>query len=117
MSTGSPVAQLRVPPVKYIVLAIGAFLGLHWIASLSSTSYAATASLSALSGRLLGSDGTPTSWLGGNRNGHAQVVHQEELDLLSSATNSSRANAAFVILARNSDVWSIVESIRGMEGE
>jgi hypothetical protein len=30
---------------------------------------------------------------------------------------SSRANAAFVILARNSDVWEIVESIRAMEGE
>lgn len=28
-----------------------------------------------------------------------------------------RANAAFVILARNSDVWEIVESIRGMEGK
>jgi hypothetical protein len=111
------VGQLRVPPLKYFALAIGAFVGLHWIAALSSPSYAATASLSALSGRLLGSDGTPTSWLGANRNGQAPVVQQEELDMSSSASNSSRVNAAFVILARNSDVWSIVESIRGMEGE
>ncbi|ORY87381.1 hypothetical protein BCR35DRAFT_37271 [Leucosporidium creatinivorum] len=117
MSTGSPMGNLRMPPVKYIALAIGAFLGLHWIAALSSPSYAATASLSAVSGRLLGSDGNPSSWLGSNRNGHVQVVPQEDVELSSSASNSSRVNAAFVILARNSDVWSIVESIRGMEGE
>lgn len=30
--------------------------------------------------------------------------------------NSTRANAAFVILARNSDVWEILKSIRGIEG-
>lgn len=117
MSTGSPLANLRVPPAKYIVLSVGCFVGLLWIAALSSPSSAATASLSALSGRLLGSDGTPTSWLGGVKNGKDQVVPQEELGLSSSVTNSSRVNAAFVILARNSDVWSIVESIRGMEGE
>lgn len=29
--------------------------------------------------------------------------------------NTTRANAAFVILARNSDLWSIMESIRFME--
>jgi hypothetical protein len=31
-------------------------------------------------------------------------------------TSTRRANAAFVILARNSDLWEILFSIRGMEG-
>lgn len=28
-----------------------------------------------------------------------------------------RANAAFVILAKNSDVWGVLESMRGIEGQ
>lgn len=33
----------------------------------------------------------------------------------SSSPESTRANAAFVILARNSDLWPIMESIRSLE--
>lgn len=40
------------------------------------------------------------------------AIHTGEL---ANATNSKRANAAFVILARNSDLWGIMESIRSME--
>ena len=34
---------------------------------------------------------------------------------MKNSTNSHRAKAAFVILARNSDLWPIMESIRFME--
>lgn len=38
-------------------------------------------------------------------------VHED----MKNSTNSKRANAAFVILARNSDLWPIMESLRFME--
>lgn len=40
-----------------------------------------------------------------------QLVNDE----MKNSTNSKRAKAAFVILARNSDLWPIMESIRAME--
>ena len=39
----------------------------------------------------------------------------EDKAALTNATHAPRANAAFVILARNTDLWSIMESIRSME--
>lgn len=48
--------------------------------------------------------------------------YEEEVNTTSVSSHTAsevvprRANAAFVILARNSDVWEIVASIRGMEG-
>lgn len=47
------------------------------------------------------------------------MQHKDTLEELTGlgVNASSRANAAFVVLARNSDVWAIVESIRGMEGK
>jgi hypothetical protein len=35
---------------------------------------------------------------------------------LVNSTLDQRANATFFILARNSDLWDILKSIRGMEG-
>ena len=43
----------------------------------------------------------------------APVDH--EFDITAPGMNKTRANAAFVILARNSDLWAIMESIRFME--
>lgn len=66
--------------------------------------------------RYMGSNGT----LGDERKAVEGLYHDGSGNPLSNTTSDGqgpqrRAKAAFVVLARNSDLWSIMESIRFME--
>ncbi|KAK4057254.1 hypothetical protein OIO90_001751 [Microbotryomycetes sp. JL221] len=73
----------------------------------------------------LGSDGSPWSVWSSHKNdtasGHeaqgSNKTHKaaSEAQAGRNVTLDPKANAAFVILARNSDVWDIIDSIRGVE--
>ncbi|BGP43134.1 hypothetical protein JCM10449v2_007158 [Rhodotorula kratochvilovae] len=109
--------ELRLPPLKFLAAGIVSVVVLIHLAALSrSDTYARHASVDALRSRLgLGSDGMPLQQSAAlaKATGGRGTGAQEWTD--GGAVNSTRANAAFVILARNSDVWEILESIRGIE--
>ncbi|GAA5940672.1 hypothetical protein JCM3775_004758 [Rhodotorula graminis] len=107
---------LRLPPLRYLAAGLAAlFVVVHLAAVHNSDTYARHASVDSLKSKLgLGSDGM------------ALVDHRPAATSTATAVgshdrapegdlNSTRANAAFVILARNSDVWEILKSIRGIE--
>lgn len=116
MTAGS---LLRSPPVRYLGLAFLLLFTTHYLFQLSSTSYASSTSLSHLSSHV------NSIWsLGNSRQlgheglgGEASASSREDYLVEEGGNGTRRANAAFVILARNTDVWEILESIRGMEGE
>ena len=121
-------SSTRAPLVRYIALAVVAVVLIHAAATFHSPSYADRTSWQAVSTRIgLGSDGTPVSWLGRKGNDTTIDTHTSKVSPDKHATYrteqsasqgaTDKANGAFVILARNSDVWEIIESIRGMEGK
>ncbi|KAJ3489079.1 hypothetical protein NLI96_g2376 [Meripilus lineatus] len=90
-------------PMRYIVLVVTVILGLHFILSISHETYGRATSLSNISSKLKGSyppyrDPVP-----------AEYYYDSE------GKTVKRANAAFVILARNSDLKGISSSIKQME--
>lgn len=104
--------QFRCPPPRYIVLGSLLLVTFHYLFSFSSDSYASRTSLANL--KSMGRKGTSQDLV-------AEVEDWRYEEDVANVTTTSvvvprRANAAFVILARNSDVWEIVASIRGMEG-
>lgn len=120
----------RLPPIRYMLTALAVIISTHYIVSYSSPTYASTTSLSSVKNHVASSWGKNSNpYLSetyrprispGAPAPHAPVVKGEYSDELldQGSTNSSRrANATFVILARNSDLWEILASIRGMEGE
>ncbi|SCV70130.1 BQ2448_1524 [Microbotryum intermedium] len=117
---------LRIPIVRYLVAGSLALVGLHWLALFMSPSYAATASLEAIAFKSgLGTDGSPSSWHDSSTSNvddltslsGVEITPFESLDPELNAINATnKARAAFVILARNSDLWQIVGSIRQIEG-
>lgn len=103
--------QFRCPPPRYIVLGSLLLVTFHYLFSFSSDSYASRTSLANL--KSMGRKGTSQDLV-------AEVEDWRYEEDVANVTTTSvvvprRANAAFVILARNSDVWEIVASIRGME--
>ncbi|GAA6053243.1 hypothetical protein JCM3770_002674 [Rhodotorula araucariae] len=105
--------ELRLPPLRFLAAGIVSLVVLIHLAAVSrSDTYARHASVEALKSRLgLGSDGMPlqeSATAGGRGAGTSNSLD-------GASVNSTRANAAFVILARNSDVWEILESVRGIE--
>jgi alpha 1,2-mannosyltransferase len=87
-------------------VAVGAIIVVHlMLVNLSpSSSYAQKTSI--------------RQWTSGSSSGNDQKAVQDIYDSLKDsapAKNTTRANAAFVILARNSDLWGIMASIRQME--
>ncbi|SCZ90611.1 BZ3500_MvSof-1268-A1-R1_Chr9g10897 [Microbotryum saponariae] len=116
---------LRIPIVRYLLVGLLALVGLHWLALFMSPSYAASASLEAIAFKSgLGSDGSPSSWHDSSTTnlddltsvGGTGLAPFEPLDPDPNAINATnKARAAFVILARNSDLWKIVGSIRQTE--
>lgn len=134
MSTTS----FRIPPVRYLLTALLAIIATHYIVSFSSPTYASTTSLAAVKSRIVPKtwgktyttyqNGRPYKPTSSKSNGGGLLdkftgIHLDRVDNDGSSgsgsmTNASRrANATFVILARNSDLWEILGSIRGMEGK
>jgi len=84
-------------PMRYVCLVLGLLIGLHYILSFTHESYGEATSLKGITSTWSSKTGYGTPYSG-------------------SATNSTRrANAAFVVLARNSDLPGIMESIKQME--
>ncbi|GAA5856961.1 hypothetical protein JCM9279_005034 [Rhodotorula babjevae] len=110
--------SLRLPPLRYLAAGLAAlFVVVHLAAVHNSDTYARHASVDSLRSKLgLGSDGmAPVDYpSAAAQSGAAAPVGSHDW-AADAAVNSTRANAAFVILARNSDVWEILKSIRGIE--
>ncbi|CEQ42300.1 SPOSA6832_04104 [Sporobolomyces salmonicolor] len=125
-------AEFKLPPLKYLVAAV---VSLLLLVSFAANEHGVSPA-SVRSNLGLGSDGMPVSWASGagrttkEQAGAVQVTEDwaqrstwkrtaqraYRTPCISQQANSStKANAAFVILARNSDVWEILASIRQME--
>lgn len=65
------------------------------------------------------------TWFKGHRKPDGYTATDWDLDLANAQletevvtnNNATRVNAAFVVLARNSDLWDLLQSIRQVEGE
>ncbi|POY70300.1 hypothetical protein BMF94_6699 [Rhodotorula taiwanensis] len=115
-----PPSEYRLPPIRAVLVVVAVFAVLsHFSAVHHSESY--SASVSSVRDKLgLGSDGMPLGArvrLGqaaaGSMASHGASMWND--DRVAELNSSTRANATFFILARNSDVWDILKSIRGME--
>jgi hypothetical protein len=117
----TPLQALHHPYTRYGAIFFSVILTLHLLASFSSPTYSSTTAAArarlGLGGDEIGASHyykgqkTPAGW------SPADYAAGNELSTLESGGgNGTRANAAFVVLARNSDVWEILSSIRGMEG-
>ncbi|KAI0934140.1 hypothetical protein AcW1_005758 [Taiwanofungus camphoratus] len=89
-------------PMRYVVLVLAIVISLHFILSVSHEEYGRATSISRLTGQLKGSQSAPS---------YQDAVH----DGYSPDNSTQRANATFVLLARNSDLPGIVSSMKQME--
>jgi hypothetical protein len=65
----------------------------------------------------VGSDGETATWFGGKKAAGSSSIKDPNVAAEVGEEGRVRlVNATFVILARNTDVWEIIGSIRGMEG-
>jgi hypothetical protein len=83
-------------------------ISLHYLLTFVHKDYGRATSLSNLAGKFTHS--SPSSVLDDDFYGSP-----EKLSPLSNATNGSRANATFVILARNSDLEGTIRAVRSIE--
>ncbi|KAJ8291864.1 Glycolipid 2-alpha-mannosyltransferase 2 [Rhodotorula toruloides] len=113
--------DLRLPPLKFLITgALSLVLLIHLVTLHTSDTYARHASIESLRSKLgLSSDGMPVVWRGGQASrvggGAAKTGGVQEWEGDGASTNATRANAAFVLLARNSDVWDVLTSVRAIE--
>ncbi|KAG7085494.1 hypothetical protein E1B28_003057 [Marasmius oreades] len=90
---------------RYILLILGILFSLHWILSLTHEEYSRVTSIDSIASHFRG--GTAAE---------KHPVPEEYLELNSGTLSYNRkANATFVVLARNSDLENTVRSIRRME--
>ncbi|OCH94995.1 glycosyltransferase family 15 protein [Obba rivulosa] len=89
-------------PMRYILLVLGIIIGLHFILSVSHEDYGRATSWSYLTGQLSASGSKPSN-------------HISQDYMYPNGTVGQRANATFVILARNSDLSGIASSMKQME--
>lgn len=118
----TPLQALHHPYTRYGAIFISVILTLHLLASFSSPSYSSTTAAARARLGLGGDEIGASHYYKGHKRpaGWEPSNYAEGNDLStleSGGGNGTRANAAFVVLARNSDVWEILSSIRGMEGE
>lgn len=108
----------RLPSPRYILVALVTLVAFHYTFRSTSSTYAETTSFDAVRTRFAGS-GSQASWVKGKpATTTAPHVAMDRMEIGGDNFNVTRkANAAFVILARNSDLWEILGSIRGMEGQ
>ncbi|BGP03155.1 hypothetical protein JCM10021v2_006882 [Rhodotorula toruloides] len=113
--------DLRLPPLKFLITgALSLILLIHLVTLHTSDTYARHASIESLRSKLgLSSDGMPVVWRGGEASriggGAAKTGGVQEWEGDGASANGTRANAAFVLLARNSDVWDVLTSVRAIE--
>lgn len=131
------------PAARYSLLGVLLLLTLHFLLSFSSSSYStsvdtAQARLSStFRNGVIGSGGAAAAygvagetWYNGKKHvggwGESRiekpVLREDDASTAAGGKGNGSStvqlvNATFVVLARNSDVWEIVSSIRGMEGE
>ncbi|KAG8901133.1 alpha 1,2-mannosyltransferase 2.4.1 [Tulasnella sp. 403] len=85
-------------PARYILVALAVLLGLHFILSFSHEDYGKATSLSTLKNKL-----------------QSPVYPHNVPDSYYTTNQTRKANAAFVILARNGDLPGVLESIKQNE--
>lgn len=118
-------SSFRLPPARYIAIALAAVVSTHFLVSFTSPTYSAHTSLSAVRDRFSSTSGSSSTWLDGklsngrtnSPDGGIQAQIEAFEQEAKSGNGTRRANAAFVILARNTELWEIIASIRGVEGE
>lgn len=100
---------------KYISIAIFIIISLHYLFSYSNEDYATKTSISNLKTTLNNFRGKT---LASTNNGSLESLKDDwKLDEQSSKVNTTRrANACMVSLARNSDLWPLIDSMRQLEG-
>ncbi|KAF7793212.1 hypothetical protein EIP86_004321 [Pleurotus ostreatoroseus] len=96
-------------PMRYIVLVLGIIISLHFILSFSHEEYGRATSLRNIASQLKGTESYPPY--------AADTVpeHYPEYDGTGSLPQTRRANATFVLLARNSDLNGVISSMKQME--
>ncbi|KAM0745818.1 glycosyl transferase [Meredithblackwellia eburnea MCA 4105] len=126
MTPSSPGCILRVPPARFIllVLVIVVLAVSHLVLNSTSNEYnkhfkdKISQTLASLA--LTNNKNQPSTWFNGHKRPLAwsppppQGLNNDD-DTPTLAKEHRRANATFVILARNSDIWDLLASIRGMQ--
>lgn len=120
--------SIRLPSARYLVVALVVLVSTHYIVSYSSPTYASNTSLDSVKSQFSTSRWAaaaveksaalrPPSLTPVRPQSHEfDSLRLDDESLIATGSKDRRANAAFVILARNSDIWEILASIRGMEG-
>ncbi|GAA5944538.1 glycosyltransferase family 15 protein [Sporobolomyces koalae] len=110
------------PPVtnhlRYLALAVIVIITvLHFGLSSTSSTYANHVSLEAAKHRLLGSGARAVEvWYRGNRIPSSSTARPIPVDHVAKpAHQHERINATFVTLARNKDLWELLDSMRAIE--
>ncbi|KAG9002403.1 alpha 1,2-mannosyltransferase 2.4.1 [Tulasnella sp. JGI-2019a] len=91
-------------PTRYLLVILGAVIGLHFILSVSHQDYGRATSIDSLKSKILG-DGYSSP----------HNVPEEYYNANSGTNGTRKANAAFVILARNGDLEGVLFSIKQNE--
>lgn len=91
--------------VRYILISFAILISLHWILSLTHEQYSKATSLSTITSHLTT----------GASSDHYNLVDSYRLDGSEPLSPGRRANATFVILARNSNLDGTVRSVREIE--
>ncbi|KAG8991585.1 alpha 1,2-mannosyltransferase 2.4.1 [Tulasnella sp. JGI-2019a] len=91
-------------PTRYLLVILGAVIGLHFILSVSHQDYGRATSIDNLKSKILG-DGYSSP----------HNVPEEYYNANSGTNGTRKANAAFVILARNGDLEGVLFSIKQNE--
>ncbi|ORY79797.1 nucleotide-diphospho-sugar transferase [Leucosporidium creatinivorum] len=115
----TPFQALHHPYTRYGAIFFSVILTLHLLASFSSPSYSSTTAAARAKLGLGGDEIGASHYYKGHKRpagwSPSSFTEGNELSTPESSGNGTKANAAFVVLARNSDVWEILSSIRGME--
>lgn len=107
---------------KIISIAIFLVVSFHYIFTFSSNTYAEKTSYASLKSTISNtyknsqysnSNSNSLEELSGGKKEENHKVNEHVVEV----AKPRRANAAFVVLARNSDIWEILASIRAMEGK
>ncbi|KAF8590598.1 glycosyltransferase family 15 protein [Ramaria rubella] len=89
-------------PIRYVVLVLGIIISLHYILSFSHEEYGRATSLSRLTDSL-------------RKSGAPYPILPEYYHNSTTSPPNRKANAAFVVLARNGDLQGVISSMKQME--
>jgi alpha 1,2-mannosyltransferase len=93
-------------PVRYVFLVLLIIISMHFIISLSNENYSQAMSIARLKERLSGKVNVPP---------HNVPISDDYYVPKNTSRTGRRANAAIVMLARNSDLNGVVKSVKQME--